>query len=312
MKIAVIGPGAIGCLFAAYLSQANQVWLLDYNPERAARLNRQGLLLEKDGRRQECHIRATVNPQLIGPVDLALLCVKSGKVKEALLAAAPLFNQDSLLLAFQNGISHLALLPTITPDTAWGLGITSNGATLAGPGHVRHQGRGPTRIGLPPGSCGNNNPAGEKLLPAVATLNKAGLKTEPVPDILNHVWAKLLVNIGINALTAIHNCTNGDLLASPEIIEIMRAAVLEGKHVAEKIGIVPGDDPVQATLAVCRATATNISSMLQDVRAQKPTEIDAINGALVRQANKLGIAVPVNEELVRKVKEIEGNYHDFT
>lgn len=312
MKIAIIGPGAMGCLMAASLSEVSNVWLLDHNPDRANILNRNGLIIEQNGQVKTCRINATVDPQLIGPVDLALVCVKSGNIKEALQAAKPLFNQNSLLLTLQNGIAHLPLLPEILGDTLWGLGVTSHGATLADLGHVIHKGRGPTKIGLPRESFNRNDKAKKKLDQAAQTLTAAGIETETVPDILNHIWAKLLVNIGINALTAIHDCPNGALLESKEILAIMKAAVLEGKDVAETIGITLPNDPWQITKEVCLATATNISSMLQDVRARRPTEIDAINGALIRKAAELGIPTSVNEELVRKVKEIERNYDDFT
>ncbi len=310
MRIAVIGPGAMGCLLAASLCEANRVWLVDHNPERANLLNRRGLVLEENGQARSRLVKVTANPREIGPVDLILLCVKSGKVKEALQVFGSLCDQASLLLALQNGIGHLALLPELLGDTAcWGLGVTSQGATLISPGHVLHKGQGLTRIGLPPESISTNSEASQKMALAARTLTAAGIETEWVPDILNHVWAKLLVNVGINALTAIHNCPNGFLLESAATHAIMEAAVLEGKHVAETIGISFSEDPWQVTLKVCLATATNISSMLQDVRAKRPTEIDAINGALIRKAAELGLATPVNEELVRKVKAIERNYH---
>jgi 2-dehydropantoate 2-reductase len=304
----------MGCLLAASLCEDNKVWLLDHNPDRANLLNRQGLVLEENGQVRNCRVNVTVNSRTIGPVDLILLCVKSGKVKEALQSVGPICNQDSLLLAFQNGIGHLPLLPEILDDTAccWGLGVTSHGATLIGPGHVLHRGQGLTLIGLPAESVGGNAESREKLALAAQTLTGGGIETELVPDILNHVWAKLLVNIGINALTVIHDCPNGALLESSETMAVMKAAVLEGQHVAEKIGITLGDDPLQVTLKVCLATAANISSMLQDIRAKRPTEIDAINGALILKGAELGIPTPVNEGLVRKVKAIESNYHDFT
>ncbi len=313
MRIAVIGPGAMGCLLAASLCRAHKVWLLDHNHDRANLLNRRGLVLEENGQVSSWFVNVTVKAGEIGPVDLILLCVKSGQVKEALHASAPLCDQDSLLLALQNGIGHLPLLPEILGATAcWGLGVTSQGATLVGTGHVLHKGQGLTRIGLPPELIDTKSGSSEKLALAAQTLSVAGIETELVPDILNHVWAKLLVNVGINALTAIHDCPNGHLLQSTETLAIMEAAVLEGKQVAEKIGIIFGDDPWQVTLKVCLATAANISSMLQDIRAKRPTEIDAINGALIRKAVELGIPTPVNEELVHKVKGLERSYHDFT
>jgi 2-dehydropantoate 2-reductase len=307
MKIAIIGPGAMGCFMAASLCEDNEVWLLDHDSERANLLNRQGLILGENGQTRNFRVRATANPQLIEPVDLALLCVKAGQVKEVLQPAPLFLNRDSLLLAFQNGIGHLPLLPKAI-NTTWGLGITSHGSTLIEPGHVLHKGSGPTKIGFCLESFSNSDKSIKKLVLAAQTLSCAGIETEPVADILNHVWAKLLINVGINALTAINNCPNGALLESPETVAIMEAAILEGIKVAEKSGIFLATDPLQSAKEVCLATSTNVSSMLQDVRAKKLTEIDSINGALLEKAAELGVMAPVNEELVRKIKEIERNF----
>lgn len=307
MKIVIVGPGAMGCFMAASLSVANEVWLLDHDPGRAALLNRQGLVLEEEGRATKFPVRVTADPQLIKSADLVFLCVKAGQVQEALRTMRGLLGHRSLLLALQNGIGHLSLLPDAL-DTAWGLGVTSHGATLVEPGHVFHQGRGPTRIGFSPDSIPNSDEVSGRMAAAAQTLSEAGILTEVVPDILNHVWAKLLVNVGINALTAIHNCPNGALLESAELVTIMESAIVEGQAVAAESGISLAADPIQVAKEVCLATSANISSMLQDVRAKKPTEIEAINGALLRKGRELGIAMPVNRELVRAIKEIERGY----
>jgi len=312
MKIAVIGPGAMGCLLAASLTDHHEVWLLDHNPERTALLNRQGLLLENDrGRSKPRFVKVVTDPRLAAPVKLAFLCVKSGRVREALRTARLLCDRDSLLVALQNGIGHLSHLAELPGDIAWAVGVTSQGATLAAPGHVLHQGQGITRIGLTPELSASADQTGEMLILAARTLTRAGIATEPVTDILNHVWAKLLVNVGINALTVIHDCPNGALLEIPEARAVMAAAIGEGCEVAGESGIVLPGDPLKAATEVCRATAANISSMLQDVRARRATEIDAINGALVLKAAEVDVPVPVNRELTRKIKEIERAYLDF-
>jgi len=312
MKIAVIGPGAMGCLLAVLLSEANEVLLLDHNRQRAPLLNERGLILEENGRSRHCLVKVVVEPDSVGFVELALLCVKAGGFPAALQNARLLCDKNSLILTLQNGIGHLPSLAELPDGFDWALGVTSHGATLVGPGHVLHKGRGLTKIGLTSQFSIRQDEVGKKLLLASQTLTAAGIETETVDDILNHVWSKLLVNVGINALTAIHGCPNGALLESDEAHVLMRAAILEGKEVAEQSGILLTEDPVQAAEKVCRATTNNISSMLQDVRAGKVTEIDAINGALVRKGVELGIATPVNMELVRKIKEIESNYHNFT
>ncbi|MCD6389850.1 MAG: 2-dehydropantoate 2-reductase [Desulfobulbaceae bacterium] len=299
MKIAVIGPGALGSLFAAGISRAadHDLWLLDHNAQRAARLDNK-LLLNENGRELVCPMRITADARDIGPVDLVLLCVKSADVADALALAQPLLEANTLLIPFQNGIRHLDVLHDLPFHVA--IGVTAQGATLLAPGHVRHGGSGLTRINfLKPQS----DRALKKLNTAVHLLNSCSFKTEISPNILSHVWAKLLVNVGINALTAILNCPNGDLLKEPARTRMV-AAVREGAAVAKAMGIELPTDPVAMTQQVCRDTAANISSMLQDVRRGKKTEIEAINGALTAEAGKLNVPVPVNEELVRQVKEL--------
>jgi 2-dehydropantoate 2-reductase len=173
-----------------------------------------------------------------------------------------------------------------------------------------------TRIGWPPAGSTAELESGRGCRPdleeTAQVLTEAGIETGAVADILPHLWAKLLINAGINALTAIHDCPNGALLESKTLLARLTAAVREGAAVAEKKGIRLERDPVAMTIEVCRATAANFSSMLQDVRARRLTEIDAINGALIRHARSLALPVAVNEELVRQVRALERKYHDFT
>jgi len=312
MKVIVIGPGALGCLFAAKLSRTNEVWLLDHDVERAEQLMRSGLYLEEEGRQVWCAIRATADPELPGVADLALLCVKSHQIAEAVLAAEPALRQVELLLALPNGIGHLEVLADLCRGRCWGVGVTAQGATLAGTGQVIHRGEGLTKIGFSAGGevVKVGDPSPQKLLLAAAdTLTQAGLPSEAVADIIPHLWGKLLVNVGINALTAIHDCPNGALLDSPRLVEMMTAAVQEAALLAARLGIELPGDPVARTKEVCRATGANISSMLQDVRAGRRTEIEAINGAVVRMAKKLGMAVPLNAELLHQVRSKERNYY---
>ncbi|MBU0480160.1 MAG: 2-dehydropantoate 2-reductase [Proteobacteria bacterium] len=308
MKIAVIGPGALGCLLAASLGAANEIWLLDRDPERARQIGNQGIILDENGKRLNVRVNVSANSSNVPEVDLVLLCVKSASVSSAINAWMSVVTKGRpLLIALQNGIAHLDILPVAMPGR-WALGVTAQGATLAGPGVVMHRGNGPTRIGFPSGVTISEEER-IQLQRAAAVLSASGIATETTDDILVHVWNKLLINVGINALTAIHDCPNGRLLDSPGILKTMQDAVLEGAAVAEALGIRIDRNPVARTIEVCRATAANVSSMLQDVRRRRKTEIEAINGAVVTKGVKTGVAVPVNEELVRKVKGIEGGFH---
>lgn len=309
MKIVVIGPGALGCLLAASLgikSTGHEIWLLDRDQNRAAFLAKQGLTLEEADNQYSCRVNATADIKKIGQsADLFFLCVKTHDVENSLKHATPLFTENSLLVTFQNGIKHLDIVGKMCGHILWAAGITAQGATLVKPGHIRHGGQGLTRLGL---LHNQKNTDMKRLQNVAALLTSADVKTEIVPNIIDHIWNKLLVNVGINPLTAILSCPNGQLIESAEAETKLTAAVLEAADVAHAKGIAIEEDPVAMTKQVCQATKNNISSMLQDVQKKRRTEIDAINGALVEEAHSLGIPAPVNEELVRKIKEIESTY----
>jgi 2-dehydropantoate 2-reductase len=309
MKVVIIGPGALGTLLAASLantkSKKMDLWLLDHTPERAELLSRQGLVLEKDGRKFSSPVKVTADPKTIDSADMIFLCVKSPDVAAGLRQAAKLSHAESILVPLQNGIGHLEFIKTYKGPSAIALGVTALGANIVAPGHVRYAGSGLTRIGF----LKSASFARSLLLAKVCNLlSSSGMETVIVDNILDYIWAKLLVNVGINALTAIHHCPNGQLLEFDETKNMLAAAVREGEVVAQAMGINLPEDPLAMTLEVCRKTALNLSSMLQDINNTRPTEIDSINGAIVAAGRKLAIPVPVNEELVRRVKDIERSY----
>ena len=298
----MVGPGALGCLLAArlHLAGAGPVALLDHNPTRAALLNRQGIILEDAGGvNPAAMVPVSTDPATVGGAHLVLLCVKAPALSSALEAITPLLSPHSLLLALQNGISHLEILSARDLPCAWGLGVSTEGANLRGPGRVRSGGAGLTELGFtrPPSAT-----ADQLLGAAVTLLNRAGLRAARHPDIISRLWRKLIINCGINALTVIHDCPNGRLLEIPAARQAMAAAVREAAAVAAASGINPPDDLVALTEAICRQTATNISSMLQDIRQGRATEILAINGEIVRRAKQFGLATPVNLELLTAVQ----------
>jgi 2-dehydropantoate 2-reductase len=314
MRIVIVGPGALGSLLTARLFLYRQetggtgndilsLYLLDYKPERAGILQSDGLLLEADGRNFPCLPQVTLDPGVCASCDVLFFCVKSNAVESALARIRPYLPEQSLLFAMQNGIGHLEDMQHLPCST--GVGITSEGATLIHPGYVRHGGRGITRLGL---LAGFGERSENLLQKTTALLNSADMRAEVTRSPLQHIWAKLFVNVGINALTALHGCRNGKLLDSPAKMAVMENAVNEAELVARAKGIPVDTDPVAATIAVCRTTANNISSMLQDVHQKRLTEIDAINGAIVAEGMQLGIATPVNADLVRRVKELEASY----
>ncbi|GAB4346062.1 MAG: 2-dehydropantoate 2-reductase [Desulfobulbaceae bacterium] len=314
MRIVIVGPGALGSLLATRLAHcleergtdegdAHDLQLLDYREERAAILREKGLLLEEEGRSSRCRVRVETDPETCAGCDVLFLCVKSTGVEGAVARLSPFLSPATLLIAMQNGIAHLDVVRSLPCTGA--VAVTSEGANMVAPGHVRHGGKGVTRIGI----VDRSRQGDEARLPAMSRLlNEAGLETIIVDDPLKYVWEKLFVNVGVNALTAIYRCPNGELLRSQETLELMTAAVNEAVAVARALDIPVEGDPVRRTIEVCESTAKNLSSMYQDVHNRRRTEIDAINGAVVALGGKAGIPTPVNSDLVRRVKEIEETF----
>ncbi len=310
MRIVIVGPGALGCLLAVRMSLIQPIGddealfqslcLIDYRPERATLLNHTGLILEDGDELYQCAVPVSADPASLKKADVLFLCVKSPKVNAALSHVQPLLSKQTLLIGLQNGIGHLDKFKAIHIPSV--LGTTSEGATLIAPGHIRYGGAGLTRLGF----LGNVSVEMKHRLERVANiLTRAKIATTISSNIEEHIQAKLFINVGINALTAIHGLKNGALLDSEKIKNQMIAAVREAEAIALAQRIRIAEDPVAATLRVCRSTADNTSSMLQDILNKKRTEIDAINGAIVAAGEKRGIPTPVNRMLVEKVRELE-------
>ncbi len=311
MHFLLVGPGALGCLLVSVLARGlagsdNRLSLLDHNPERADFLNRQGILYDLQDQQQRIPITATASPNILAPVDVIIVCVKSYDIPACLQACRPLLQKGSLLIFMQNGIGHLDGRQ-LAGQAACAFGTTTEGATLLSRGHVRHAGRGATHLGF---LARPDDQAGLLLEKTAQAFSQGGLSVSIMENILDRLWAKLFVNVGINALTATLNCNNGSLLTLPGVTARIKAAVAEAEAIARALGISVNDDPFQSTLTVCRNTAKNISSMLQDIRNRRRTEIDAINGALLPYGRQLGIATPENLLLVSQVKKLEEGYAD--
>jgi len=305
MKIVVVGPGAIGCLCAAFLTKSKaEIWLLDKHKERAGRLNQQGIIVEGVSGNWQAQIKVTADAKEIGSADLIIICVKSYHTKDAIMSVRSLVGDNSKILTLQNGFGNIEIISEVVgPEKAIG-GVTNLGATLLGLGHVRHAGKGETVIGR------NDGKIPVEMRDIRELFNKSGLETRISRDIKGLIWSKLIINVGINALTAITRLNNGRLVEFEGTKRILREAVTEATRIAKRKRIkLIYDDPLAKVEAVCEATATNVSSMLQDVLRKKQTEIDFINGVIVRLGQELGIPVPVNAILVDLVKTIEAGYN---
>lgn len=307
MKIVVVGPGAMGCLFAAFLAKSkdDEIWLLDKNRERASVLQQMGISIEGISGNWQAKVKATADVKEIERCDLIIICVKSYDTREAIIEAKSLVGENTAVLTLQNGIGNIEIMGEVVGSDKVIGGVTNLGATLIDVGRLRHAGRGETVIGRIDGKI----PVQMRAIREI--FNQVGLETRVSRDIKGILWSKLIINVGINALTAITRLNNGRLIEFEGTRRILREAVTEAVRVAKRKRIkLIYDDPLAKVEAVCEATATNVSSMLQDILRKKRTEIDFINGVIVRQAQELGIPVPVNSILLDLVKTIEASYRD--
>lgn len=300
MKIAIIGAGAMGCLYGAKLStvESNEVFLIDIRQDYIDAINTEGIFVEENGVVFNYkRVVGSTDPNKIGPVDLAVIFVKSTETAEAASGTRAIFGKDTIALTLQNGLGNLDILCERMDKRNIIAGTTAHGAYMIGPGRVCHAGYGKTVIGDPYES------KDRRLNGICGLFNAAGIETAVSDNVLGLIWDKLLVNVGINALTALTELLNGQLLCYPEIESILEEAVNEAWLVAKAKGINLGfTDPVAHTKEICRSTALNRSSMLQDILLKRKTEIDMINGAIVREGGALGISTPVNMVLANLVK----------
>ena len=300
MKIAIIGPGGIGCLFSALLSKAgHEVWLIDRRPDRAALIAREGICVERENDSTIARPGASAFPADIGPVDLIMLCVKAHETAGTAPSIKALLGPATDILSLQNGLGNTDAILHLATKSNLFAGVTTHGATVIGLNHVRHAGGGTTVIG----SLQDNVARAARL---AKTLAAAGIESSSTTDTAGVLWSKLVINAAICPVSVIAGLSNGELAGNDKWRSMMGKAAAEGAAVAAAKGIkLTFDDPLKAVLDVCRTTSANISSMLQDVRRGRQTEIEAINGAVVRAAAEAGVDAPVNAKLYKSVVELE-------
>jgi 2-dehydropantoate 2-reductase len=289
MKIAILGPGAMGCLFALRLSQANhEVHLVDYNFERMNRLNSAGITVESAS--GEIHGKVAMAHQV--PPDMELILV----LTKAYVTAELQLPDEVPILTLQNGLNNAEQL-----SAKWGsarilAGTTTEAATLLGEGRVRHASAGCTKIGSWT-SCPTEG--------ALHALEQAGFEVAPCASPGQAIWEKTAISASINPLTAILNVPNGELLKRTETRQLMRDLVVEATKVASTEGYRFDHSLVEQAEQVCEETSENISSMLQDIRAGRETEIDAISGEILRRASLASLPTPRTRVIFQVVRSLE-------
>jgi 2-dehydropantoate 2-reductase len=305
MQILVLGAGAMGSLLGARLARAGtSVTLLTIDRDHIRAIQEDGLLIEEMDGTVSRHLLPGIDSPDAIPVkpDLVLVTVKSYATRIAVESVVPFCDAATVFLTLQNGTGNWQRIAQITGRKAVLAGTTAQGATLVGPGRVRHGGSGATFIGEPTG------PPGARVAALVDRFQEAGLHTESSDNMEWLIWEKLMVNVGINAITALTGIRNGLVAELEPARELCREAVREAMEVAQAAGFPMRPGMEEKVLAIARATARNRSSMGQDVDARKRTEIDAINGAIVRLGRELQLSTPINLTLANLVRIVEAGY----
>ena len=284
-KILIVGTGAMASLFAAKLASVAEVTLLGTWEAGLAALETQGVrLVETDEMEESLGVHVARSPDSCTGAKMAIVLVKAWQTRRAADQLAACLHPRGIALTLQNGLGNQQILEGALGAERVGFGVTTTGATILEPGRVRAGGKGPIHFKPQP-----------SMNPLVELLTKAGFEMDPVEDVQGLVWGKLLINTGINPLTALLEVPNGALLESPSMMEVMVSAAEETAAVASALDVnLPFNDPGAQVMDVARSTGENISSMLQDIRRGAPTEIDAISGAVVREGERAGIGTPIN------------------
>jgi 2-dehydropantoate 2-reductase len=293
MKIAVMGAGAVGCYYGGMLARAGHEVMLIGRPRHVEAIERQGLRLETKTFDERIRVSASTDASALQGAQLVLFCVKSTDTESAAAAIKPYLAPATLVLSLQNGVDNADRL-RVRLSQQVAAAVVYIGAEMAGPGHVRHHGRGELLI-----------EASQRSDEAAQALVAAGVPTEISDNVRGALWAKLILNCAYNALSAITQLPYGRLVKGEGVSAVMRDVVDECLAVAKADDVrIPGDIDA-AVRKIAETVPDQYSSTAQDLARGKPSEVDHLNGLIVRRGEALGVATPANRLLHTIVKLIE-------
>ncbi len=295
--ILIVGTGALASLFAARLAQAGcGVRMLGTWQEGLTAIRENGIRwIDTKGGEHQIRVQVTNQARDCMGAKHALVLVKAWQTERAAEQLKDCLAEDGLAVTLQNGLGNREILIRSLGGRRVALGVTTTGATLLRPGRVKAGGEGPVSI--------ERNPA---LGPLEKALTSANFNVQIVDDASSLIWGKLVINSAINPLTALLRVKNGEVLERPSARELLGQLARETAQIAIAENIhLPFADPVAAAEDVARQTAANQSSMLQDILRGAPTEIDAICGAVVKTAEKHGLAAPANWACWQLIKALK-------
>lgn len=293
LRVAVMGAGAVGCYYGAVLAKAGHPVTLIGRPPLVAAVAADGLVLETAAGRDRVPLRAVAGAEGVAGAELVLVCVKSGDTEAAGRAMVPHLGPEAVILSLQNGVDNGERLAAVIGRPVVPVAVYV-ATEMAGPCHVRHHGRGDLILGEGPQSGR-----------VAAALSAAGIPASVSDRVRDALWAKLTINCAWNALSALGERTYGALFASEGVQALLAEVTAECRAVAEACDVRLPEDMLAQVRAIARTMAEQRSSTAQDLARGRRTEIDHLNGYVIRQGERLGVPTPANRVLHTLVKLAE-------
>jgi 2-dehydropantoate 2-reductase len=294
LQVAVVGAGAVGCYYGGMLARAGHDVVLIARPQHVQAIDRDGLHMETQTFDEQVKLRASTQPSAVQGASLVLFCVKSTDTESAGAQIKPYLPADALVLCLQNGVDNADRLRAVLPQQEIAAAVVYVASEMAGPGHVKHHGRG--ELVIEPSSVSHT---------VAQALVAAGVPTEISGNVRGALWLKLIINCAYNAISAIAQRPYGEAVRSEGVHDETRDVVNECLAVAKADGVSLPGDAHAAVREIAAAMPSQYSSTAQDLARGKRSEIDYLNGFVVRRGDALGVAVPANRVLWALVKLVE-------
>lgn len=298
MKIAVVGAGAMGSIFGArFMEAGHDAVLVDVAAPLVEKINADGVTIVRGDEETTTWVPATTDPSSVGTVDLVVFFTKCYHTHSAAESARPLVGADTVVASLQNGWGNGDVLAGVFPAEQVVVGVTYHSGTVLALGRVAHPGVGPTTVG----SFSGGDLAGARALADV--IGEAGLEASVADPVRPEIWKKLILNAATLPSAALTGMHAGALTGHEGMHDVVTDTALEAVAVARSLGFdIDGEERLAAIHGLLERAGPSKASMLQDFEAGRRTEIDVINGAVVRAADEQGVAVPLNRAFVRLVK----------
>jgi 2-dehydropantoate 2-reductase len=308
LNVAVLGAGAMGCLFGGLLAEKGlKVTLIDVWKEHIDAINKNGLKMDGFGGDRFIKISATNNPKTISPVDVVIVMCKATALEQALTNAKNIVGDKTVLMSFQNGIGHEAIMQNIVGVNKVLGGTTTQASNILGPGHIKNHASLPSWIGEYEGGFS------DRVKDIAETFTAYGLETIASDNVKKRKWMKLFALTAVGPLSAIFDMHHTELYVtnkeSKSARELGKQIILETRKVAQADGVeVSEDECLEMFLKIVDSNQTNKSSMAFDIQFKRKSEIDFINGSVSKIGKKHGVPTPLNDMLYKIIKVKEGSF----